>query len=164
MKISRSLPSYLDSPRRNAELHEQEGIIAKCKKEQQSLAGNSSLKDTVKSDAEEFNLNAGRNSSIRSSTQPGDVSKLFPRESRYSGGTKEPIRRRYQIFLDACQLCGIDIEDKSVMFRLFQTTFLRGPALVYFMDTDKLAALSPNNSIQLLECFFSGRPCQKSER
>ncbi len=41
-----------------------------------------------------------------------------------------------------------------MMFRLLQATFLSGPALVYFIDTAKLAAISPNEAIQLLESRF----------
>jgi len=41
-----------------------------------------------------------------------------------------------------------------MMFRLLQTTLICGKALVYFMDTTKLVAMSPEDAIQLLECHF----------
>lgn len=41
---------------------------------------------------------------------------LFPSDARYSGVPTVPVRRRFKIFLKACQLCRLDVEAKTAMF------------------------------------------------
>lgn len=48
----------------------------------------------------------------------------------------------------------VDINDNNVMFSLMETTFLRGPALVYFMDEVMFEAKNPDEAIHLLEKHY----------
>lgn len=84
------------------------------------------------------------------------VPRLFKKECQYGGGPKEPLRRRFAIFIDACQLCNLDTTDTVSMFRLLQASFLRGPALVYFMDVVKDNAGCVDAEIDMLESHFLG--------
>lgn len=93
--------------------------------------------------------------------QPGDIGRLFKRESQYGGGPKQPLRRRFAIFIDACMLCNVDITDSVSMIRILQTTFLNGPALVYFMDVVKHHASNVEDAIQMLEEHFLGERAKR---
>lgn len=48
----------------------------------------------------------------------------------------------------------MDIGYTDVMFPLLQTIFLRGPALVYFMDVVINVAKSPEEGMNMLEDSF----------
>ena len=48
--------------------------------------------------------------------RPADVSKLFPKDLKYSGNSIEPLRRRFQTFKNAVGLCNIDLENTVIMF------------------------------------------------
>lgn len=69
-----------------------------------------------------------------SPSRPGDVSKLFSGDSTYSGAQAEPIKGRFRICLNACQLYGVGVEARTLMFPLMKTTFSRGPPLVFLID------------------------------
>lgn len=87
-------------------------------------------------------------------SRPGDVLKLYPSEMKYSRKRIEPIRRRYEMFLNTCRLCGASQDDGSVMFPLFQISFLKGQALRHFMDTVLYEAAFPEAAINMLEEYF----------
>lgn len=72
------------------------------------------------------------NQSKTKQSGPGDVSKLFLKENRYSGGRKEPHKSRWQISLDAFLLFTVGEKDAETMF-------LKGSTLVYFMEVIKFA-------------------------
>lgn len=101
--------------------------------------------ERIGSDGRQSNHSHGR---------PSDVSKLFAREMKYSGGPMEPLQRRYGSFKDACRLSDIDIHDTSVVFPLLKTTFLRGAAHIYFTDVVESQARSVSEAIELLEKQF----------
>jgi len=67
--------------------------------------------------------------------RPSDISRFFPRELKYSGAPKEPLRRRYKTFMNAVRLSHVDIENTTIMFPLIETLFLTGQALLHFQDT-----------------------------
>ncbi len=87
-------------------------------------------------------------------SRPSDISKIFGRELRYSGGPKEPLRRRFDLFKDACDLSGVDTADTALMMKIIPTTFLSGQATIYFTDVIKQSAKSTNEAINMLEQNF----------
>lgn len=86
--------------------------------------------------------------------RPSDVSKLFPRDQKYSGGPMEPLHRRFGSFKDACSLSNIDMHDTNMVFPLLKTTFLKGPALIYFTDVAEGRARSVEEAVEMLEKQF----------
>jgi len=99
--------------------------------------------------------------SARTSVRPGNVPRLFPKEKRYSGSTTDPLRRNYKIFLGACELCGVEPRDTSLIFQLMKSAFLEGPALVYFMDVVENEAESASDAIERLESHFLGKRARR---
>lgn len=87
-------------------------------------------------------------------TRPEDVSKLFLVELEYFGGRTEPVRWRYEIFLNAYHLCGVKTSDTGVMILLIQSTFLKGPSLLYFMDIVTNKGATSEDAIKMLEARF----------
>ncbi len=87
-------------------------------------------------------------------SRPSDVSKLFNRTLRYSGGPQENLRRRYNHFLDACALSGVDRHDDELMIRLISTVFVTGQAEIYFSKRIRPKVLSADETITALEKHF----------
>eukprot|EP00171_Calliarthron_tuberculosum_P022600 IDg22600t1 len=86
--------------------------------------------------------------------RPSDIGKLFRKDLRYSGASREPIRRLWEAFLDSCELCSMDTTDTVSMMRLIQTSFVTGNAFRYFMDYVKPKAKSAEDAIDRLEIHF----------
>lgn len=93
--------------------------------------------------------------------RPTYVSKLFPRELKYSGDPKEPLRRRFKTFINAVKLCEVDPENVQVMFALFETSFLTKQALLHFQDIIRETARTVEEVIDLLEAHFLGHRARR---
>ena len=93
--------------------------------------------------------------------RPSEVSKLFPSNMRYTGSPKEPIRRRYSNFLDACHLCQIDTDNTDLMLKIIPISFLSEQALIFFTDNVKNIAKSPQEAIEMLEKHFLGQRAKR---
>lgn len=153
LRMSTALADYVTTIRKKATL--EENLQAGTKTERDVHNANEPLDYTVEPSREIRNTSVEEfKPRIGSNARPGDVSKLFGNDFRYSGGPTEPIRRRFDIFLNACHLCGVNTSQKETMFPLLQTTFLRGPALIHFMDVVIFKAEDPHEAIQMLECHF----------
>lgn len=86
--------------------------------------------------------------------RPSDIGKLFRKDLRYSGASREPIRRLWAAFMDSCELCSMDTTDTPSMMRLIQTSFVTGNAFRYFMDYVKPVAKSAEDAIDQMEAHF----------
>ena len=86
--------------------------------------------------------------------RPSDIARIFTPDLKYSGGPKEPLRRRYSMFIDACHLSGIDVYNNNLMMKIIQTTFVTGQAAIYFADVIKPNAVSAEEAINQLEMHF----------
>eukprot|EP00171_Calliarthron_tuberculosum_P022068 IDg22068t1 len=109
-------------------------------------------RSNLEHEANSHRTNIGRGSSSRG--RPSDISKLFRKDLRYSGASREPIRRLWEAFMDACELCNIDTTDTTSMLRLIQTSFVTGHAFRYFMDHVRPIAKSIEDAIERLENHF----------
>lgn len=87
-------------------------------------------------------------------SRPGNVSKLFAKEMKYSGAPTEPIQQRFRIFLNSYRLCGVDEKDKIVVLPLLETTFLQVPALMYFLDEVLKKVQNANKAIEIIEAHL----------
>lgn len=67
-------------------------------------------------------------------SRPGDVSNCFLATPNILVLRLSQIRKRFGIILIACQLSVVNVEAKTVLYPLMETTFSRGPALVFIMD------------------------------
>ena len=103
-----------------------------------------------------FNSEYSNEKKTSKSGRASEVGKLFSKENRYSGAPREPLRRLFRAFIDACTLAQIDTDDDELMKRIMQSIFLTGPALRYFQDVVKDIAIGPDESIDLLEAHFLG--------
>lgn len=63
----------------------------------------------------------------------------------------EPIKRRFEIFLNACRLCAVCTESKDVMFPLLETTFLKEPLLLYSVEHVSTNAYDFGEAVRMLE-------------
>lgn len=53
-------------------------------------------------------------------TRPSDISKIFCREQCHSGDAKEPLRRRFNNFMNACYLSDVDTTNKEMMLKIIE--------------------------------------------
>lgn len=104
--------------------------------------------------ASSFKFRSFEESSKTGQLRPSDVSNLYPSELMYSGRPIKPIRRPYEIFLNACRPCGVNRSDAKVMFPLIQTTFLKRQALWHFMNTVLYDAACLEDATNMLETYF----------
>lgn len=75
---------------------------------------------------------------------------MFNREYRYTGGPREPLYRRVTLFLNACELGDVDINDSQVMLRILPNSFLAGQALVYYSDKIKPKSKTVGAAVKFL--------------
>lgn len=66
--------------------------------------------------------------------KPADVTKALPPDARYEGKPTENIQRKYQLFLTACRLSGIDANEDDQILDLMYPAWLKGAARAYFAD------------------------------
>ena len=121
-----------------------------------ALLGTEKLVESTSSNIGEDTTNLLRASSKSEQGRPGEVFKLLSSDLRYGGVSRKPIRRRWNSFVAACTLLKVDVEDTRTMFPLIQTTFLRGPALVYFMEVVKKVTSTTSSAIDIVELQFLG--------
>ena len=177
LPISRALAEYVDQVWRrevknDAEVHDDDAN--KKDKNGVAIATNQSSPDPIPIDVEEdipivsmnqFMLTRLKDTCLRTShARLADVSKLFPRDLKYSGNSIEPLRRRFQTFKNAVGLCNIDLENTAIMFPLLETSFLKGQALHHYQDNIRNTAKSVQDVIDRLETTFSwqqGQACQR---
>ena len=95
------------------------------------------------------------------SGRPSGVTKLFPRELKYTGSSTEPLRRRFKTFLNAVGLCNIGIENSTIMFPLLETSFLAGQALYHYQDNIRGVANTIEEAIDILENHFLGQRARR---
>lgn len=136
-KNNDSRPVFLTND--EAQLEEQ--APTRCREEMNSIR----LKNHNK-DGENFDEDCHLTPSYRL----WDVSKLFSNDCHYSGAPTEPASRMFDIFFNASHLCEVDTSSKQIMSSLMQTTFLKRPALVYFMVVVIIKAKSPDEAVILL--------------
>lgn len=85
---------------------------------------------------------------------PRDRPKLFPIENKYTEGPSGLMKRRCKIYLNACSLCAVNTVCEEVIFPRLQTTVLKRPALVNFMDVIVRVAVAPDGLVKLLQDYF----------
>lgn len=102
-----------------------------------------------------------RERTYKSTPKPSYVGKVFPRGMQYTGSPSEPLRRRYQSFMDACKLCGVEPDHTETLFILMQNVFLKDAALIYYMDHVKLNAKDIAEAIDMLENQFLGHRAKR---
>lgn len=73
---------------------------------------------------------------------------------KYSGAPSEPLRRRYNTFLDACTGCGIEDNNKNTLLLLLQNIFLQVAALIYYRDQVKTKVSTIGEAIRKWEANF----------
>jgi len=93
-------------------------------------------------------------------SRPTDVSKLFSRDLKYGGAPTEPLRRRFQLFLNACALFNVGTEDDTMLV-LFEAVFLTGQALLHFQDVIRNTATCVEEAVDLLEAHFLGHRAKR---
>lgn len=71
-----------------------------------------------------------------------------------TGGPRELLHRRFELFQNACDLAWVDLQDTDMMLQVIPTTFLSEPAFVYFPDIIKHKATSVEEVLQQLESQF----------
>ena len=118
--------------------------------------GTEKLAESTSSIIGEDTTNLVRASSKSEQGRPGEVFKLLTSDLRHGRGSRKPIRRRWNSFVAARTLLKVDVEDTRTMFPLSQTTFLRGPALVYFKEVVKKVTSTTSSAIDMLELHFFG--------
>lgn len=79
------------------------------------------------------------------------MSKLFPKECKYSGELTDLIRWRFEIVISACHPCGVKTTCRQVMSLLRPIMFLCGPALVDIMEAVLNKTKSPENVLKCLK-------------
>lgn len=89
----------------------------------------------------------------RLSMKPGDVGKLMTKDVYYEGKPNENIWRRFELFLSACRLNGISVENKDVMWDTMYVCWLKGAARTYFGEHLRSVS-SPKVAVARLEQHF----------
>ena len=85
--------------------------------------------------------------------KPADVSRALPAEARYEGKPSENIRRKFDLFLTACRISGLDTTDHGQMLDVMSLNWLCGAAQRYFSKHLK-HVISIDEAISSLESHF----------
>ncbi len=83
----------------------------------------------------------------QSASCPADLSKYFNSDLKYSGSSRDPLRRKYMLFVDACQFCCIQASQGALVLGLMQTNFLKAATLNFYLENIRGVATTGDQAV-----------------